>query len=278
MLIGNPMIFRQYHLEEALRLMVRLGYEGIELWPPQIAVCKTEALRMQLSDYIRSLGLTPVRLNAADADYFTPLQSRHHVDEDGARIVQGLKRDVDVTLSLGMKQLLTWEGRTPVNATRADISGWIFDATAAILGEALDYAVGRGVSLSVEVHPFTLGIDVEWLCRLCDHLDANYFGVTYDCCHFGVGLPDDYIAAIRQLGRRIKHVHFSDSDKHSPELHFAPGAGCLDLGGIVRALKDIHFGGTLMLDLWLYPLPEEGSRTGIPYLRHVMQELNIEPR
>jgi sugar phosphate isomerase/epimerase len=278
MLIGNPMIFRQYHLEKALRLMAQLGYEGIELWPPQIAMCKTDVLRAQLMDYVQSLGLTPVRLNAADADYFMPLQSKHRVDEDKTRILQGLKHDVDVTFALGMKQLLTWEGRTPANATRDDINGWIFDATAAILSEALDYAIGRGVSLSVEVHPFTLGIDIEWMGRLCDRLDANHFGVTYDCCHFGVGLPDRYIAAIRHLAHRIKHVHFSDSDKHSSELHFAPGAGCLDLEGIVRALKAIQFKGTLMLDLWLYPLPEEGSRIGVPYLRRVIQELNIERR
>ncbi len=275
MLIGNPMIFRQYHLEEALRMMVRLGYEAVELWSPQILTCQTNALRIQLSDFIRSLGLTPVRLNAVDAEYFTPLQSKYHIDEDKARIVQGLKRDVDVARSLGMKQLLTWEGRTPAHATRDEIHGWIFDATMTILSEALDYAVGEGVSLSVEVHPFTLGIDVDWLCRLCDRLNSPNFGVTYDCCHFGVGLPKGYVNAIHQLGHRIQHVHFSDSDKCSSELHFAPGTGSLDLESIVHNLKAIHFNGTLMLDLWLYPLPEEGSRIGVPYLRRVMQALNI---
>jgi sugar phosphate isomerase/epimerase len=107
--------------------------------------------------------------------------------------------------------------------------------------------------------------------QLCDRLDSPDFGVVYDCCHFGVGLPDHYIDAIRRLGRRIHHVHFSDSDKVSSELHYAPGTGCLDLSGIVAALKEIGFDGTMMLDLWLYPLPEEGSRIGVPFVRNVLQ-------
>jgi len=70
-------------------------------------------------------------------------------------------------------------------------------------------------------------------------------------------------------------VHFSDSDKVSSELHFAPGTGCLDLDGIVNALKQVGFHGTVMLDLWLYPLPEQGSRIGIPYVAMALKTLGL---
>ena len=122
----------------------------------------------------------------------------------------------------------------------------------------------------------TLGIDLDFMIKLCDSLDSKYFGVTYDCCHFAIGLPDGYIDAILKLGKRIKHLHFSDSDKKSSELHFPPGKGCLDLPGIVKALKQVNFKGTAMLDVWLYPMPEEGSRIGIPYLHKVMKNLGIK--
>ena len=62
-MIGNPMIFRQLPLEQALQRMAELGYDALELWPPQIAECKTDALRRELAEYIRSLGLKLVRLN-----------------------------------------------------------------------------------------------------------------------------------------------------------------------------------------------------------------------
>jgi len=91
-----------------------------------------------------------------------------------------------------------------------------------------------------------------------------------------VGLPNGYIDAIGRLGRRIHHVHFSDSDQVSSEVHYAPGTGCLDLPGIVAALKESGFRGTMMLDLWLYPFPEEESRVGVPYVAKVVRTLGLE--
>ncbi|MEO2046853.1 MAG: sugar phosphate isomerase/epimerase family protein, partial [Pirellulales bacterium] len=159
--------------------------------------------------------------------------------------------------------------------TDADVHGWLLDATVELFQQACSYGREKGISLTVEIHPFTLGINVDWLIRLCDQLDDTGFSITYDCCHFAVGLPNHYIEAIGQLGKRIGHVHFSDSDKKSSELHFAPGTGCLDLDGIVNALKQIGFDGTMMLDLWLYPMPEYGTEIGVPYVREVIRRLEL---
>lgn len=272
MVIGNPMIFRQLPIEDALAKIVELGYNGVELWAPQVKSCKTPDLRRRLSKYVMSLGLKPVRVNAADADYFNMLTA----PRDVPNIVAGLSSEIDAASDLGMPQLLTWEGRKPQSATPKDVYGWILDETVSIFEQALDHACQRAVSLSIEVHPFTLGMDLDWLILLCDRLNSPQFGVVYDCCHFGVGLPDGYIDAIYKLGSRIRHVHFSDSDKVSSELHFAPGTGCLDLGGIVSALKRVGFNGTVMLDLWQYPLPEEGSRIGVPYVAKILKELALD--
>jgi sugar phosphate isomerase/epimerase len=119
-------------------------------------------------------------------------------------------------------------------------------------------------------------MDLDFLIELCDRLDPEWFGVTYDCCHFGVGKPNDYIDAIARLGNRIKHVHFSDSDQKSSELHFAIGKGTLKLDEITSALKAIHFQGTMMLDLWLYPLPEAGTKLSLPYVIKVMKVLGLK--
>lgn len=266
MIIGNPMIFRQYPLDRAIRTLVDFGYQGVELWAPQIAICKTDPLRRQLAEFIRGIGLTLTGVNAADADYFSALTS----PQDAEAVLAGLKRDIDLVHTLGADYLLTWEGRKPAGATHADLFGWVLDTTVEIFRTAVAYAQAKGVQLFIEVHPYTLGIDLDFLTKLYDRIDADAFGVTYDCCHFGVGLPNGYIDAIYRLGPRIKHLHFSDSDKQSSELHFAPGTGALDLAGIVTALKAINFQGPMMLDLWLYPFPEEGSRQGLAYLRNFL--------
>ena len=269
MVVGNPMIFLEYPLEEALRSMVKFGFDAVELWPPQIEVCKTDELRKLLADHISSLGLSLVGLNSAAPPYFEALKSPNDVEG----VVQGLKQDVDIAASMGMNQLLSWDGRRLESMTDSDLHGWVLDETVNIFREAVSYAETKGITITVEIHPFTVGINVDFACKLYDRIDAPSFGITYDSCHFAVGLPNGYIDAISKLGHRINNVHFADSDKHSSELHFAPGTGCLDLEGIVAALKAIHYQGPMMLDLWLYPFPEEGSKIGMPYIRQVMKTL-----
>lgn len=271
MMIGNPMMLRELPIEDALARMAQWGFEGIEVCSPDVAKCGTLALKKQFADRVASFGLKLVRYNVAAADYFAPLE-RGKVPR---AILDGLQRDIDTAAALGLNQLLTWEGRPSPAAGPADIHSWILEQTVSLFEKTLAYARQRDVRLSVEVHPFTLGVDLDFLIELCDRLDPDFFSVTYDCCHFGVGLPQTYINAIRKLGQRIKHVHFSDSDQRSSELHFPPGKGCLDLPGIVKALKEIEFKGSMMLDLWLYPLPIEGSKIGVPYLRGVMAELGL---
>ncbi len=262
--IGEPMIFRQLPLELALKKMKELGYDALELWAPQIAECRTNSLRAQLRSFCEDrLGLPMIRLNAADAPYFFPFEHQG----DFQKILPGLLQEVDVTAALGMPHLLTWEGRIPAGVSRQDRFGWILSDTTEMFKRATDYGHWKNVQISVEVHPFTLGIDTEWLLALFEKVGDDTFGLTYDCCHYGVGQPNSYIAAIEQLGSHIKHIHFCDSDNTSSELHFAPGTGCLDLEGVITAFKKIDFAGTLMQDLWLYPFPEEGSQAGLTYIR-----------
>jgi len=271
MLIGNPMIFRQMPLEQALSRVADAGFDALELWPPQIEESCTVKLRQLLSEHIRALGMVPLRLNCADRNYFQAINSRY----DLPVALDGLRADIDIAADLGMTQLLTWEGRRSPSFTETDISDWVLDATVELFQKACAYGRERGISLTIEVHPFTLGIDLDWLINLCDLVDAPDFSVTYDCCHFAVGMPENYVSAIHRLGHRIGHVHFSDSDKRSSEVHFAPGTGCLDLDAVVQALKDITFDGTMMLDLWLYPLPDQGTKLGTTYVREVIQRLGI---
>lgn len=271
MLIGNPMIYRQLPIEMALAKCIDAGFDALELWPPQIAEFRTPALRRQLRDYVSSRGVKLIRLNCADRDYFQAMRT----SDDVTKALQGLIADVDLAVDLGMSQLLTWEGRSS-QFSAEERFGRVLDDTVRLFQEACRYASDRGVELTVEVHPFTLGINLDWLVALCDRLSDQGFSVTYDCCHFAVGLPEGYLQAIDRLGGRIGHVHFSDSDAKSSELHFAPGTGRLDLDGIIEALRRVGFSGTMMLDLWLYPLPESGTAIGVPYVRRACQLLGLE--
>ena len=266
----NPMIFRELSLEDSIRKVLDMGFDQIEVWRVQTEAFKTRALRHQLRDFVASLGSTIVGLNSADQPYFQSLSGPDEVDP----ALEGFRGDIDLAADLGAGYVCNFEGRRAAGASAEDIEGPIFEATRSLFHQACAYGADRGVQVLVEVHPFTLGTDLDWLCRLCDRLDAGWFGVVYDPCHFGVGLPEGYLEAIGKLGSRIKCVHFSDSDKISSELHFPPGKGCLDLEGILSELKRIEFRGSWMVDPWLYPLPELAARSGLEFLRQALAEFS----
>ena len=269
-IIGNPVGFFHDPLETTLPLMAELGYDQIEICHSQIPEYKTPKLREQFHEFVRSLGMQLVGSNVPNSDYFQTLND----PEDVKVALAGIQGDLDIAVDLGVQYLITFEGRVPAGASEQQLFGRILDDTVDLLQKASQYAAEREIDLLIEVHPFTLGINVEFAVQLCDRVNMENFGIAYDPCHFGVGLPDGYIDAIGTLSHRIKHVHFSDSDKKSSEVHFPPGRGCLDMEGIVRALQNIHFSGCWMLDLFLYPLPIWGSKEGIPYMREMLASLN----
>ena len=266
-IIANPMSFRELSLEDGIRKVLSIGFDQIEVWRTAAAPCMTPGLRHQLRDFVASLGSTIAGLNSCDMPYFQALSGSKDVEP----ALLGFKGDIDTATDLGAAYVCNFEGRRADGASPDEINGPIFDATCSLFQQACEYGADRGINLLVEVHPFTLGIDVDWLCRLFDAIGAENFGVIYDPCHFSVGSPDGYLDAISKLGPRIKCVHFSDSDTTSSELHFPPGKGCLDLKGIFDELKRIHFRGSWMVDHWLYPLPEEAARSGLAFLREALK-------
>jgi sugar phosphate isomerase/epimerase len=138
-----------------------------------------------------------------------------------------------------------------------------------------DMCLDANLGLVFEPHPNTFSMDNDWCIAFIDGLERPNVGVLYDCCHYGVGQPDGYVAAIRQLGNRIRHLHFSDGDSKSYALHLPLGDGVLDLPAMLRALQSLPYRGTITNDLFNYPLLEDGARRNAPKIREIELSLGI---
>ena len=268
-LCGNSISFQRYTAEEACQRLAAAGCNAVEMWPPHLAGCPTPALLQQFRDFAAELGLALWGYNAVGADYFQPFGSRDNYD----RTLAGLKADVDRALELGVDDLMVWEGLRPPESDIPDAD--LLAVLAALFTEAIDYARPKGIRFIAEPHPFTLGMDNGFMKQLCDALDRAHFGVLFDFCHYGVGQPERYVEAIYDLGARITHLHYSDTDGFTSELHYPPGKGALDLAAMNQALREIGYAGASTLDMYGYPVPEQGYRWGLPIYRQALIEIGI---
>jgi sugar phosphate isomerase/epimerase len=168
---------------------------------------------------------------------------------------------------LGARDLLIWEGRAPSGTTEPDWLEHQLPRLTELLKCAIRYASSLGIRILTEPHPFTVGMSDRFLSQLCDSFDSEWFGITFDFCHYGVGHPGDYIDAVRALRHRIRHIHFSDTDQKTAELHFPPGSG--------RRLQRDWLNGTMTLDLYEYPLPASELKSCATRMREACEYLGI---
>jgi sugar phosphate isomerase/epimerase len=268
---SSSITFRNNQIEEVCMKTRDLGFNAIEVWRGHIKDVNTIDLLEQFSSVLsKKFGLQISALNNG-GEYFEPFGT----ERDRTLTLQALREAVDVASHLHTRDILLFEGIRPDGRSPSEDMG-LLAPLSELFREAVDYASSRSIRLLVEPHPFTLGMNLDFLKQLCDTLDSKYFGVLYDCSHFGVGKPDAYAEAIRTLGNRIKHIHYSDSDMKTSELHYPIGMGRLDLNSVLDAFLDIGYTGTVTLDLYKYPFPVEGSRMSLPGMKSAIDALAIE--
>jgi len=268
---GSTITLEDYPLEETLRIFRASGFDSLELWKGHLRRARTAGLHSQVAAACAGMGISMGGLNSVAEEYYQPFGTSQQRDATLA----GLKADTDFALSLGTRDLLFWEGVAPKGTTEAEWLDRLLPQLVELLQCAIAYGKPKGVRYLVEPHPFTVGMSDRFLTRLCDSLDPDFFGVTYDFCHYGVARKTDYVSAIRNLGHRIRHLHFSDSDQQSSELHFPPGAGRLDIDAILAAFKEIGYRGSITLDLYGYPTPIEALPRSAARLRRAAEFLGI---
>ena len=269
---GSSITLEDYPLEEALRIFRHAGFDSLEMWKHHLRRSRTDDLRRSFAAYAKEMGISMGGFNAVGEDYFQPFGT----DQQLSATLDGLRADMEFALSLGTRDVLIWEGRAPLGTTESDWLNRLLPRLIELFRAALAFAEPAGARFLVEPHPYTVGMSDRLLIKLCDTLDSHHFGITYDFCHYGVGRKNDYIDAIRALGPRIRHIHFSDSDQRSSELHFPPGSGRMNLQGMLEAFKKIGYRGSITLDLYGYPMPVQALAASAPRLLEAARFLELE--
>lgn len=253
------------NIESICRKVLASGFDTIELSrPPFYYRLPTEGTRKTFAEWAARQGLQLYGFDCwVDVLPYTKMQET----------IEAFRAAVKFATDLDLGMIISHDPWEKDNEERSPSS--CLQSNIELFQQVADMCADAGLDLVFEPHPDTLSMQNEWCIDFIDGLNRGNVGVLYDCCHYGVGQSLEYVSSIQRLGKRIRHVHFSDGDRETYALHLPVGEGSLDLSGIKEALKSVSFQGTLTCDMYNYPLLEDGARRNVEWIRQVEQELGI---
>ncbi len=237
-----PIGFLDFPPAEWLACLRRLGCTVVQAYRNQQA----DLSARQMLDYIAAGGMPCDSLHGIFGEEYDPSAC----GEDHRRFaVAAYRKEGELVLDLGGSLVVVHCSsirRDPIPQAERDLRLRQLRKSIEELGR---HGEEIGVTYAFEnlpaYHP--IGSDAVELAGMLRELGAPRTGMCFDTGHaLMVGEPHK---ALRAAGDQVLYVHLCDNSGHSDD-HEMPTYGVLDCDALTDALRDIGYGGTMMLEVF----------------------------
>jgi protein FrlC len=237
-----PVWVPAYTIEETIKRIARIGYDGIEIgaaaphaYPSHLNKDRRKAIKKVLDDHgIAVSSMLPAPGGGPGFNVASPLP------EERREAVDQYKQVIELCSDLGGPTVMYIAGWQIYGTPRIQAWDWSREALTEISKTAADF----DVQIVVEPTPTDSN-----LVESCDHaiemmeqVGAKNVGLMFDTQHayYRNEVPTDYVY---RMGKNLRHIHLSELGRG------APGTGPGDFVGIVLALREIGYEGYLALEI-----------------------------
>lgn len=237
-----PVWVPSYTLDEAIRRIKRIGYDGIEIgcaaphaWPAHLGTARRKELRALMQDQgLEAVSLLPAPGGGPGNNPASPLP------EERAATIAHYKDVIDLAADLGARRVLYIAGWRVFGTAQPTAWDWSVQA----LTEIARHAGMRGVTICVEPTAADSNLietagDALLLRAQSGEANVKVMFDTYHALH-RAEVSSDYVY---EMAEHLVHVHFADSDR------LPPGEGEVFWPGVLQALKDVKFDGFLTMEI-----------------------------
>ena len=234
-------------MERAIAEIGEAGYTGVELFDGNLL--EYEGRLKDLKRVCANAGVKFLATYSGGNFIFDDI-----LPEELARI----ERAAGAAAEMGAEHLVAGGGAKRAKGTKLD--------DIKKLGAALEkvVSIARKAGLTAHYHPHLTTI-VEGPAEVRNVFKETSINFCPDTAHLAAG-GGDVPAMIREHRDRISYVHLKGWQKEP--FAFTPlDRGTLDIGAIVRALRDIDFSGWITAELDSWPDPKEGAIRSMEFLR-----------
>lgn len=265
-----PSWLPSYELDEVVRRLARIGYDGIEIgcaaphaWPAYLGKARRRELRkLMQGEGLPAVSLLPAPGGGPGHNPASPLK------EEREATIRHYGEVVDLAADLGAELVLYIAGWQVFGSTREESYARSLDC----LKRIARHAEERGITIAIEPTAADSNlIDTpHQTLELMRDSGARNVKTMFDTYH---ALYRDDVSAdhVRILGKDLVHIHCADSDRA------APGDGVVDWHGVLQAARDIGFQGHLTMEIGFHTRkadPDLYARRALAYLRSVEAELS----
>lgn len=264
-----PSWLPSYELDEVVRRLARIGYDGIEIgcaaphaWPAYLGAARRRELkRLMDGEGLPAVSLLPAPGGGPGHNPASPLK------EEREATVHHYGEVIDLAADLGARLVLYIAGWQVFGTTCAEA----FERSRDCLARIAKYAADKGVTIVVEPTAADSNlIDTpHQALELMRASGASNVKTMFDTFH---ALYRDDVSAdhARILGKDLAHVHFADTDRG------VPGDGAVDWLSVMQALRDIGFSGHLTMEIGFASRkadPDAMARRALAYLKGLEKQL-----
>jgi fructoselysine 3-epimerase len=259
-----------YPLDEAVRRIAAIGYDGVEIgcaaphaWPAYL----NKERRKELRNLLEACGLEAVSLlpTPGGGPGFNPASP---LPEERDATVHHYNEVIDLALDLGAQKVLYIAGWQIFGTSRQQAWDWSKDC----LDRIASYADKKGITIVVEPTAAATNLieTADDAMELMRSVARDNVKVMFDTLHalYRNEIPADYVRVMRE---DLVHVHVSDSDR------VIPGEGRVDWIGLMQALNECGYNGYLTMEIGLDSRaadPDQIARTALRFLKGVESQLN----
>ena len=261
-----------YPLDEAIRRIAAIGYDGVEIgcaaphaWPAYLS----KERRAELRNLLEASGLQAVSLlpTPGGGPGFNPASP---LPEEREATVRYYNEVIDLASDLGAKKVLYIAGWQIFGTSRQQ--AW--DRTKNCLDLIASHADKKGITIVVEPTAAATNLieTADDAMELMRSVARDNVKVMFDTLHalYRNEIPADYVRAMRD---DLVHIHVSDSNR------VIPGEGRVDWIGLMQALNECGYDGYLTMEIGLDSRtadPDQIARTALKFLKGIESELNYD--
>jgi fructoselysine 3-epimerase len=265
-----PAFLPAYPLDEAIRRLAAIGYDGVEIgcaaphaWPPYL----NSDRRRQIRRLLESCHLEAVSLLATPGGG-PGLNPASPLPEEREATVKYYSEVIDLAADLGAGKVLYIAGWQIFGTSRQQAWDWSRDC----LDRISSYAEAKNIVLVVEATAASTNLieTADDALELMRSVSRKNVKVMLDTLHiiYRNDIPADYV---RVMGKDLVHVHVSDRDR------LLPGEGRVDWLGFMQALLEAKFDGFVTMEIGIDSRladPDQIARTALSYLKGVEARLH----